>query len=166
MGARYCNATSSRQTRSVNVQVARNLAVRSLAEERDRSGYRLIDHVARVAAAVAPEARTVAWLHELIEHGGATEETLRRAGLGEAEVMAVKFLTRRPDEPYDSHALSLAFAPGRAGELARTVKLADLDDHLTRGSPTTDAPPYAWARRHIALAQGAGARAPASPIPL
>jgi len=39
--------------------------------------------------------------------------------------------------------------------MARAVKLAELDDHLSCEAVTRDlsAPPYAWARRHIANAQ-------------
>lgn len=131
---------------------ARRLAERELAGLHDRSGGPLIDHVARVASAVPPEARAVAWLHEVIEHAGATEDTLRRAGLDDEAITAVRLLTRAAEEPYDTHALGLAFAPGRSGRLARMVKVADLDDHLAHIPPTVDAPPYAWARRHIAWA--------------
>jgi hypothetical protein len=46
---------------------------RALAEwlhrgQRDASGALLIGHVCRVAAAVPHNARTVAWLHEVLEH--------------------------------------------------------------------------------------------------
>jgi hypothetical protein len=44
----------------------------------------------------------------------------------------------------------MAYARGAAGRLARVVKLADLDDHIARPWVTGD-PPYAWARRHIAV---------------
>ena len=49
----------------------------------------------------------------------------------------------------------IAHAPGPAGHLARTVKLADIDDHLGREPAARHpaAPPYAWARRHIAIAR-------------
>jgi hypothetical protein len=49
--------------------------------------------------------------------------------------------------------LRLKFAQGAAGRLARVVKHADLDDHLANASLVVDAPPYAWARRHIVNAQ-------------
>jgi hypothetical protein len=49
----------------------------------------------------------------------------------------------------------IAEAPGPAGRLARIVKLADLDDHLAHASIPPDAPPYAWARKHL-LATASG----------
>ena len=42
-----------------------------------------------------------------------------------------------------------AEAPGAAGRLARIVKIADLDDHLAHATIPSDAPPYAWARKHL-----------------
>jgi hypothetical protein len=133
------------------------LAERRLEGLRDRNGASLVAHVQRVAAAVAPEARTVALAHELLERGAATEPELRAAGLCDDEFDAVRLLTRAPDASYELHVLTIVHAPGRAGELARAVKAADLDDHLGRDSanqPRADAPPYRWARRHIASALG------------
>ena len=56
----------------------------------------------------------------------------------------------RPTSPTSSHILGIAYARGPAGRLARLVKLADLDDHLARPWAAGD-PPYAWARRHVAV---------------
>jgi Phospholipase_D-nuclease N-terminal len=53
---------------------------------------------------------------------------------------------------YELYILRVAYAPGAAGRLARVVKLADLDDHLARPWHPGD-PPYAWARRHVAVAR-------------
>jgi hypothetical protein len=39
------------------------------------------------------------------------------------------------------------------GRIARVVKLADLDDHLGHPDPPDGAPPYGWARRHVATGQ-------------
>lgn len=151
---RCCISMTGRQNATVDLSGARDLAFRAYAGQTDRSGGRMADHVARVAAAVPAEARAVAWLHEMLEHTDATAESLRRAGLSRDEVAAVQLLTRDQREPYDAHALGLAFAPGAAGHLARIVKLADLDDHLAHVAPGVDAPPYAWARRHIAMTEG------------
>jgi (p)ppGpp synthase/HD superfamily hydrolase len=133
---------------------ARALAMEAHRGQTDRSGGRLADHVARVAAAVPAEARAVAWLHEMLERSDASAESLRVAGLSAEEVAAVELLTRDGRESYETHALGLAFAAGAAGHLARVVKLADLDDHLAHVAPGLDAPPYAWARRHIAMIEG------------
>jgi hypothetical protein len=145
----------------VDLTGARELALRAHAGQTERSGGRLADHVARVAASVPPEAMAVAWLHEMLERTDATPESLRKAGLSGDEVAAVQLLTRDGQEPYDAHTLGLAFAAGPAGHLARIVKLADLDDHLAHVAPGVDAPPYAWARRHIAMIED---RAPRPPV--
>jgi hypothetical protein len=146
----------------VDCIAARELARRVHAGQVDRSGGLLIDHIARVAEAVPREARSVAWLHELLEQADGTDDALRSAGLDDSEVGAVHLLTRRDDEPYDQHALGLAFAQGDAAHLARLVKLADLEDHLSHVATGIDAPPYAWARRHIARAEGDPASAVAT----
>jgi hypothetical protein len=69
---------------------------------------------------------------------------------GPTELAALELLTRQAGESYELYILRIAYAPGAAGRLARVVKLADLDDHLARAWEPGD-PPYAWARRHIAV---------------
>jgi hypothetical protein len=66
------------------------------------------------------------------------------------ELAALDMLTRRAGESYELYVLRLAYAPGAAGRLARTVKLADLDEHIAHAW-VPGAPPYEWARRHIAV---------------
>lgn len=96
-----------------------------------------------------PDARTVAWLHEILECSSLTCGDLRAAGASPDEVRAVRLLTRAPSaDPaaYDAHVRRIAAAPGRAGELARAVKRADLRDRL-RGQracprPGPARPPY------------------------
>jgi hypothetical protein len=131
---------------------ARSIATYTYLEERDRFGDPVIEHAARVAAAVMPEARAVAWLHDALEVGGADVDALRKAGLSEDEQRALELLTRTGAVGYEDHILCIAYAPGDAGRLARAVKLADLDDHLAHDEMPSRVPPYAWARRHIAVA--------------
>ena len=115
------------------------------------SGDPELAHVRRVAAAVAPEARTVAWLHEVIERSSITAEDLLVAGLSTAEVEAVELLTRldaeESDECYLEHIAAIARARGPAGRLARVVKAADVADRMEhpRLRSSRWAPPYAEA---------------------
>jgi hypothetical protein len=107
-------------------------------------------HVRRVAGAVASEARTVAWLHEVIERSSLTAEDLAVAGFSTVEVEAVMLLTRSDAEESDQyleHVAAIARAPGRAGRLARLVKAADLVDriHNPRQRLSAWVPPYAEA---------------------
>ena len=118
------------------------------------SGGRVIEHVERVAAAVPPQARVVAFLHDVLERTETTVESPVLQGLSPDELAALRLLTRMPGEPYELYVLRIAYAPGPAGALARTVKAADLDDHLRPDTrPPRRHPPYRWARRHIAIAR-------------
>jgi hypothetical protein len=130
--------------------MARDVAHYSHHQQRDRRGEPMVEHVARVVAAVPPEARAVAWLHDVLEHSPTTTAELRRHGMTAVELDALDLLTRQAGESYELFILRISYAPGAAGRLARLIKLADLDDHLARPWEPGD-PPYAWARRHIAV---------------
>jgi hypothetical protein len=136
---------------AVDPGVARNIAHYSHVDDRDRLGEPVIEHVERVAAAVPERARALAFLHDVVERTGTGFGELSRQGLTPVERAALEVLTRTPGESYELYVLRVAWAGGEAGELARTVKLADLDDHLGHEVPDT-APPYGWARRHIVVA--------------
>jgi hypothetical protein len=137
---------------------AHRLARRSHVGQHSRFGEPIIEHVRRVAAAVPSEARVTAWLHDLLELCPGKRRELRRRGLTSAELAALELLTHAPEEPYEDYVGRIADAPGRAGYLARIVKLADLDDHLAHASIPSGAPPYAWARRVLLTSLGATAR--------
>ena len=75
----------------------------------------------------------------------------------ELEEAALGLLTRAQDERFELHMLRIAHAPGPAGDVARAIKLAELNDLLAQSAEDPlrwDLPPYAWARRHIAGAMG------------
>jgi hypothetical protein len=132
--------------------VARDIALSIHADQRDRFGEAVLDHLARVAAAVPPDAAATAWLHDAMELTPITAAELHAAGLTARESAALELLTRAPGESYELYALRIEFADGEAGRLARAVKLADLDDHMAHRVVPIDAPPYGWARRRIAAA--------------
>lgn len=133
--------------------IARKIAQSSHNGQLDRFDEPFIEHVERVARAVPQDARAVAYLHDVLEHSRVGAQELRSEGLSPVELGALKVLTRASGESFELHALRIAHAPGREGVLARTVKLADLDDHLSHERIPYTAPPYAWARRHISLAE-------------
>ena len=134
----------------MEASAARTIASKLHADQRDRFGDPIFEHLARVAAAVPDDAQGTAWLHDAIERTPVSVDDLRAAGLTGTELEALALLSRTPAESYELYALRIAFAAGEAGRLARTVKLADLDDHIAHGPAPRDAPPYRWARRHIA----------------
>lgn len=137
----------------MDAEVARSIALALHAGQRTRHGEPLADHLARVAAAVPSHAVATAWLHDAFERTTATAEELRAGGLTLDELDALELLTRTSSESYELYALRIAHADGDAGDLARIVKIADLDDHVALDPPCPDAPPYRWARRKIAVAQ-------------
>lgn len=116
---------------------ARGLACRAHAGQRDKAGRPYIEHVTRVAAAVADdaEAMVVALLHDVEEDAPACIPELRAFP---ARIRAaVKLLTRRPDVPPAAYYAAIAANP-----LALRVKLADIADNadearLAQLDPTT-----------------------------
>ena len=132
--------------------LAHTIARRQHVGQRNRFGDPVIDHVERVAAAVPPDARATALLHDLYELCPTAQRWLGSKDLTRTEVEALELLTHGPDEPYEVYVRRIADAPGPAGRLARIVKLADLEDHLAHPAIPADAPPYAWARHHLLAA--------------
>ncbi|MEA2403418.1 MAG: hypothetical protein QOE08_65 [Thermoleophilaceae bacterium] len=61
--------------------VASAIARRAHLGQADRFGGRMVDHVGRVAGATPPGARSVAWLHDVLERTGTNVEALRDDGL-------------------------------------------------------------------------------------
>jgi hypothetical protein len=102
-------------------QVAQQIACVCHAGQRTRFGDPVTEHVEHVANAVTPDARAVAWLHELFELTPLGRETLRAYGLTEVEERALELLTRTATEPYEEYINQIARALGRPGEFARTV---------------------------------------------
>ena len=128
---------------------ARRIAYAHHGERRNAEGELIVEHLERVAAAVPGEARTVAYLHDILEHTDASLADLESAGVTPVELQAVQILTRHRDESFEAHARRIACARGPAGRLARMVKLADIDDHLSREGRIPARRPYGWARSHI-----------------
>jgi (p)ppGpp synthase/HD superfamily hydrolase len=113
---------------------ARLLALRFHGGQLEPAGGLLIAHVGRVALATPEFARPVAWLHEVIEWTSVAEQELLAAGVSEVELRALRLLNRSTargsHEGYLAHIEMIARAGGRAGTLARSVKLADLQDRI------------------------------------
>ena len=125
---------------------ARRIAEHAHGGGRDRFGEPTIDHVRRVVASVSAAARSAAWLHDVLEATGLSRSELRRAGASDLELAAIEMLTRDGDDSrYLEHVSSIALTPGRAGDLAREVKRADLTDRIAQSHRFTacvGAPPY------------------------
>jgi hypothetical protein len=138
----------------VEPRIAHRIASQNHVGQRNRFGDPVIDHVERVAAAVPADARATALLHDLVELCPTVgRRRLRARGLSRIELEALELLTHDAAEPYEVYVRRIADAPGPAGRLARTVKLADLEDHLAHPAIPADAPPYAWAREQLLSAR-------------
>ena len=153
--------TGTATAEDAGAERARQLAERAHRGQVEPSGRMLLDHVRRVASAVPPFARSVAWLHDALEWGGVGEPDLAAGGLGPDELTAVRLLTRGEDERGDrgflAHVRLIGRAAGRAGHIARIVKRADMEDRACHPrDPGADwAPPY---DRALALLAEEGAR--------
>ncbi|TXI03604.1 MAG: HD domain-containing protein [Rhizobium sp.] len=93
----------------------------------DKTGRPFFEHCQRIALLVSgEEARTVAYLHDVVEKGrGWTLDRLREEGFPPKIVSAVEALTRRSDETDEEFVLRAA-----SNALALPVKRADLEDNL------------------------------------
>jgi hypothetical protein len=134
---------------------AHRIASRHHVDQRNRFGDPVIDHVERVAAAVPADARATAWPPDLLELCPAAHRQLRGKDLTRTEREALELLTHAPGEPDEAYVRRITDAPGLAGQLARTVNLADVEDHNHLAHPSIPAnpPPYAWARQQLLGAQ-------------
>lgn len=134
------------------VQRAKELAHRAHAGQVDKAGRPYIEHVARVAAAVAddPEAEAVAWLHDVLEDS--VSFNLEVFESFPAKIwLSVMRLTR-----VGWQAPSDYYRTVRRSPLARRVKLADIADNADEARlALLDAKTAARLRRKYAKARQA-----------
>jgi hypothetical protein len=127
---------------------ARAIAQRAHAGQLDPGREPLLDHVRRVALASPRRARSVAWLHEVLEQTDISEQQLLAQGLSDEELRALRLLVRAPGDRsvtgYLAHVRMIARSAGLAGVLARDVKRADLTDRIGHRALRRDgwSPPY------------------------
>jgi (p)ppGpp synthase/HD superfamily hydrolase len=102
------------------------LAAQAHQGQADKAGAPYILHPLRMMLTMpSEEAMMAAVLHDVVEDTATTLEDLRRMGFPESVVVAVECLTRRDGESYEAFIERVAQNP-----LARTVKLADLEDNM------------------------------------
>ena len=130
---------------------ARAIAERWHGADREDDGTPLLLHIRRVAWSAPPDARALAWLHELLEWTCIDERELLAEGLTSDELRALRLLKRRTDSratsAYLGHLRLIAVAAGESGRLARAIKRADLEDRRRHPHVRVDgwSPPYARA---------------------
>lgn len=102
------------------------LACRAHRGQVDLAGAPYILHPLRVMARMHTEIeRMVAMLHDVVEDTNVTPKELEQRGYPPEVVSAVEVLSHRLDEPYDKYVERVAGC-----DLARRVKLADLEDNM------------------------------------
>jgi (p)ppGpp synthase/HD superfamily hydrolase len=109
-------------------ELAHHLAyVKHDGTSRKGTGEPYINHVVRVAdRCYGWKAKTVAYLHDLVEDTNIDLDTLERIGFPTEIIDVVDALSRREDETYKEFIHRIK----EAGSLAVEVKLADLADNL------------------------------------
>lgn len=113
------------------VALAKGIAFIAHRGQLDRTGAPYIDHPGRMAErfdpATEPVEAAAAWLHDVLEDTPVTAEELFEAGILPHVIEVVRLLTRTPDVTADDY-----YARLRGHEVARRVKLADIDDNTAR----------------------------------
>jgi hypothetical protein len=120
----------------LTIEQAAEIARKAHGERRDKLGYQEIDHIERVAATVSAKARPVAYLHDAVEDG---LYSFRRAYtlMSPTQFQALLLVTREPGNglTYMEYIRAIRDFPGEAGDIAREIKNADLDDNMSRPGP-------------------------------
>lgn len=109
------------------------LATRAHAGQTDKGGQRYIEHPMSVMLAVSERAKVAAILHDVVEDTEITLDDLAAHGVDEVSLDAIDLLTRPggDDRPtYADFIKRICDADGEAGDIAREVKLADLNHNL------------------------------------
>lgn len=75
-------------------------------------------------------ARSVAWLHDILEDTSRTKEDLIQAGVPFSIVAAVDLLTRKEGTSHQRYLMNIVVADGLVGKLAWLVKVADTATNL------------------------------------
>lgn len=115
----------------------------------DREDEPYVCHPIRVADQVQGEsAKVVALLHDVLED---TDYDLPD-WISTTEKKALYLLTRRSETPYDSYIRTILEADGPAGDIARCVKIADIQENLSL-LPNTEEKQNLQQRYTQALAQ-------------
>lgn len=108
------------------VKRAKSLAAKVHASQKDKGGNPYINHIEGVAAGVeSVEAKTVAYLHDVLEDTATTEDDLKKEGFPAEIIEAVKALTKDKDETYEDFIKRVGKNP-----LAAKVKLSDLANNM------------------------------------
>jgi len=109
-----------------DIEKAIALAIKIHNGQKDKAGAPYILHPLRVMLSMdTDKAMQAAVLHDSIEDGDITFETLYSEGFSEEVCSAVIALTKKAGEPYDEYLYRV-----NENSISRRVKIADLNDNL------------------------------------
>ena len=109
------------------IEKAVEIAAKSHAGTKDRSGVPYLLHPLRVMMGVEGEAaQIVAVLHDVVEDTPVTLDEIRAEGFRDEIVEALALVTHGADQSYSEYVIALKSNP-----IARQVKLSDLRDNST-----------------------------------
>lgn len=143
--------TSEDMSPDALVQLAEEIAIKAHAGQFRRGGVvPYIEHPRAVAKRVPgdPEAQVVAWLHDVIEDTGETEESLRAAGIPSHLVDAIVLMTKSRESTYEKYLDRIATSP-----LVTKVKIADMISNLADNPTTKQIRKYAKGLLRLTLAR-------------
>jgi (p)ppGpp synthase/HD superfamily hydrolase len=108
------------------LEKAIGIAVEAHRGKKDRNGVPYILHPLRVMARVDTDAeKTIAILHDVVEDTDWTFEQLAKEGFPDEIIEPLKCVTKKDGEEYEDFVKRSA-----SNELAKRVKLADLEDNM------------------------------------
>lgn len=115
-----------KESMMTSLEVAVGIAAKAHRTQRRRGGDPYLLHPLRVMMKQESEdARIVAVLHDVVEDSEITWADLEDAGFQPCVIEALKLLTHEENRSYEEYVALLA-----PNELARRVKIADLEDNL------------------------------------
>ena len=114
--------------------LALEIATRAHHGQEDKLGNDYINHPTRIAAKFVddPDLQSISFLHDVLEDSEVTEEDLRKL-FSSHIVDAVVAMTKRDVQSYDEYLKQV-----KANEMALAVKLADVEDNMSRLDQLTD----------------------------
>ncbi len=109
-----------------DLERALQIAVQAHAGQKDKNGAAYIFHPIRVMMrCVAPNAKIVALLHDVVEDTAVTFEQLQAEGCSAEVLSTLRLVTHLPGVPYEDYIERIL-----ADRTAIEVKIADLEDNM------------------------------------
>ena len=109
-----------------SIEKAIELALRAHTGQVDKGGEPYILHPLRLMLRMDGEAEAIAAvLHDVVEDADIGLDDLRASGFPEEAIQAIDCLTKRKGEDYEAFVRRV-----ETNEIARKVKIADLEDNL------------------------------------